>query len=116
MVLEDSTLLAMDAEEILLELGFDTVEVVGTVPAALAVMKRLGRQLAFALLDVNLGDQTSLPVAQALFAAGIPFAFATGYGTGIDLPPEIAEVTAVVPKPYRRQDIAELVGRTLGCG
>ncbi len=116
MVLEDSTLLAMDAEEILLELGFDKVEVVGTVPAALAVMRRLGRQLAFALLDVNLGDQTSLPVAQALFAAGIPFAFATGYGTGIDLPPEIAEVTAVVPKPYRRQDIAELVGRTLGCG
>ena len=113
MVLEDSTLLAMDAEEILLELGFDKVEVVGTVPAALGVMKRLGRQLAFALLDVNLGDQTSMPVALALHKAGLPFAFATGYGTGLDLPPELAEAASVVPKPYRRQDIADLVGRTL---
>ncbi|MBL6081964.1 GAF domain-containing protein [Belnapia sp. T18] len=114
MVLEDSTLLAMDAEEILLDLGFDKVEVVGTVPAALGVMKRLGRQLAFALLDVNLGDQTSLPVALTLHKAGIPFAFATGYGMGLDLPAELAEAASVVPKPYQRQDIAELVGRTLG--
>ncbi|WP_043362319.1 HWE histidine kinase domain-containing protein [Belnapia sp. F-4-1] len=114
MVLEDSTLLAMDAEEILLDLGFDKVEVVGTVPAALGVMKRLGRQLAFALLDVNLGDQTSMPVALALHKAGIPFAFATGYGMGLDLPAELAEAASVVPKPYQRQDIAELVGRTLG--
>ncbi|WP_043338156.1 HWE histidine kinase domain-containing protein [Belnapia moabensis] len=115
MVLEDSTLLAMDAEEILLELGFDKVEVVGTVPAALGVLSRLGRQLAFALLDVNLGDQTSLPAALALHEAGIPFAFATGYGRGLELPPELAEAASVVPKPYRRQDIAELVGRTLRC-
>ncbi|SDC74563.1 HWE histidine kinase domain-containing protein [Belnapia rosea] len=115
MVVEDSTLLAMDAEEILLELGFDKVEVVGTVSAALSVLRRLGNQLAFALLDVNLGEQTSLPAAEALHAAGIPFAFATGYGTGLELPPKLAEVASVVPKPYRRQDIADLVGRTLGC-
>ncbi|MBL6454663.1 GAF domain-containing protein [Belnapia sp. T6] len=116
MVLEDSTLLAMDAEEILLELGFERVETVGTVAAAMAVLERIGSHLAFALLDVNLGNETSLPVAEALHEAGIPFAFATGYGAGLALPPALAEVARVVPKPYRRQDIAELVGRTLSGG
>ena len=116
LLLEDSTLLAMDAEEILLELGFDKVEVRGTVTAALAVVERLGTRIAFALLDVNLGDHTSLPVAEALLRAGVPFAFATSYGKGLDLPPEMAAVAAVVSKPYRRQDIAELVGRMrAGC-
>ena len=32
------------------------------------------------LLDLNLGKQTSLPVAKVLADKGIPFALATGYG------------------------------------
>lgn len=33
-----------------------------------------------AVLDVNLGAETSEPVARRLSEIGIPFAFATGYG------------------------------------
>ena len=32
-----------------------------------------------ALLDVNLSGETVFPVAEALKARGVPFAFATGY-------------------------------------
>jgi CheY-like chemotaxis protein len=113
-VVEDSTLLALDAEEILLALGFDRVEVAGSVAAATAMLERIAGELSFALLDVNLGDSSSLPVAEELHRRGIPFAFATGYGMGIDLPPEMREGVPIIAKPYQRQDIAELVGRAMG--
>jgi two-component sensor histidine kinase/CheY-like chemotaxis protein len=113
MVLEDNALLALDAEEILLSLGFETVEVVGTAMAALDAVVRLDGNVAFALLDMNLGDHTSMVVAEALLDRGVPFAFATGNGKKLDLPPSLAAVAAIVLKPYRKQDIAGLVGRTM---
>jgi light-regulated signal transduction histidine kinase (bacteriophytochrome) len=114
MVLEDQTLLAIDAQEILLDLGFDPVEVVGNARAALELLARINGKLTFALLDVNLGDHTSLPVAQELLRRGIPFAFATGYGQGLQLPAEMVGMAMIVQKPYRRQDIADLVQPTPG--
>jgi ActR/RegA family two-component response regulator len=38
----------------------------------------------FAVLDINLGAGTSLPVAQELSKRNIPFIFATGYGDLLD--------------------------------
>jgi hypothetical protein len=52
-------------------------------------------------------------VAEALLDRGVPFAFATGNGKKLDLPPSLAAVAAIVLKPYRKQDIAGLVGRTM---
>jgi light-regulated signal transduction histidine kinase (bacteriophytochrome) len=110
LLVEDSTLLALDAEEILLKLGFDRVEVAGTVDGAMAAIERAGDNLGFALLDFNLGDATSLLVAEELHRLGVPFAFATGYGQGVQLPPALANAgVPVVAKPYRAGDIAKLV-------
>lgn len=67
-----------------------------------------------ALLDVSLGAAgTSVAVADALAAAGIPFAFVTGYG------PETAAVVAahpgclVIPKPVDRETVALLLAELL---
>ncbi len=111
LLVEDSTLLALDAEEILLKLGFDRVEVAGTADAAIAAIARAGGEFGFALLDFNLGDSTSVPVAEELHRLGVPFA--TGYGQGVQLPPELDGEVTVVAKPYRAGDIAKLVSRTL---
>jgi len=115
LLVEDSTLLALDAEDILLKLGFDRVEVAGTVAAALAAIQQTDEEFGFALLDFNLGDDaTSLPIAEELHRRGVPFAFATGYGKGVQLPPELAGAAPVVAKPYRSGDIAKLVSSALG--
>ncbi|CAA9275700.1 MAG: Phytochrome, two-component sensor histidine kinase [uncultured Acetobacteraceae bacterium] len=113
LLVEDSTLLALDAEEILLKLGFDRVEVASTVAGGTAAVERAAGGFGFALLDFNLGDETSLPIAEELHRRGVPFAFATGYGKGIQLPPELAGTVPVIAKPYRADDIAKLVSRTL---
>ncbi len=116
LLVEDSTLLALDAEEILLKLGFERVEVASTADGALAAIGRVAAAeggLGFALLDFNLGDSTSLPVAEALRQLAVPFAFATGYGKGVQLPSEWAGTVPVAAKPYRMDDIAKLVSRAL---
>jgi ActR/RegA family two-component response regulator len=66
---------------------------------------------SFALLDVNLGSETSLPVARRLSALGVPFAFATGYGESFRIPPELGAVT-MVKKPYT----ADTLRRALAAG
>jgi CheY-like chemotaxis protein len=114
LLVEDSALLALDAEQILLKLGFDRVEVASSVAGALDAIGRAAGKLGFALLDFNLGDSNSLPIAEELRRRGIPFAFATGYGQGVQLPPELAAASVpVVAKPYRADDIAKLVGSAL---
>lgn len=113
LLVEDSTLLALDAEEILLKLGFERVEVAGTAAAGLAAVERAGGDFGFALLDFNLGDSNSIPIAEELHRRGVPFAFATGYGKGVQLPPELAAAAPIIAKPYRAGDIAKLVSRAL---
>ncbi len=96
MLVEDSTLLALDAEEILLKLGFDRIEVASSVDGAMAAIGRAGGGFGFGfgfgfgLLDFNLGASTSLPVTEELHRLGVPFAFAAGYGRGVQLPPGLA--------------------------
>ena len=62
----------------------------------------------FAVLDFNLGSETSERVAAALASAGIAFCYATGYGDAI-----VAQATqapcGVLKKPYSQTDIAAIL-------
>ena len=58
--------------------------------------------LAGALVDINLGDEKGWPVADALAAKNIPFAFTSGGGDVI--PPAHAHRT-LITKPFRISDI-----------
>jgi DNA-binding response OmpR family regulator len=65
-----------------------------------------------AILDVNLGDDTSLPIADLLLSLGVPFIFATGYGEGDTIPPRFSAIH-VVEKPYDSAAILEKVRAVL---
>ena len=78
MILEDNLIIALDAEDMLRDLGAEEVVVHADVASAMAALEM--ESPGFALLDVNLGTETSIPVARALTERGVPFAFATGYG------------------------------------
>jgi DNA-binding LytR/AlgR family response regulator len=56
----------------------------------------------FALLDINLGGENSMPVGHKLSELGVPFIFATGYGERAPVPPELA-AAPVIQKPYTRE-------------
>lgn len=78
MLVEDEAVIAMLTESMLAEIGCDDVVIVGTVPQAIRAIE--SRRPDLAVLDVNLRGQMVLPVAEKLAQAGVPFAFATGYG------------------------------------
>ncbi|MDJ1017604.1 MAG: HWE histidine kinase domain-containing protein [Paracoccaceae bacterium] len=77
LLVEDNAIIAMDTADTLLDVGAYRVETAATVRAALDTLEADG--IDAALLDVNLGRETSRAIAETLLANGIPFAFATGY-------------------------------------
>ncbi|MGB3928225.1 MAG: GAF domain-containing protein, partial [Sphingobium sp.] len=96
LLVEDNMIIAMDGEDALRDLGAEvlTAASVGRAREAIA----LG-PVDLAVLDFNLGSETSLPVADLLAERGVPFIFATGYGDGLELPARFEHI-ALVKKPY----------------
>ncbi|MCY0147878.1 GAF domain-containing protein [Hoeflea sp. G2-23] len=103
LIVEDNMIIALDAEEFVKELGARAVHVVARIEDALAIAANA--MLSFALLDVNLGLETSEPIAADLKNRSIPFAFATGYGDQASLTAKFPDAP-VVQKPYSKADIA----------
>lgn len=113
LVLEDQMLIAMDIESALLERGFGSVTVTSSVREALSVLDSVKPQAA--VLDINLGDSTSLPVAEDLRRRGVPFVFATGYADGGAIPARFSE-TLVVRKPYDVDSVIDALARAIADG
>lgn len=71
-------LVLMAIEDMLGDLGCTSITVAGSIDKALNLVASQSFDLA--TLDVNLSGQRSYPIAKALSAHGVPFAFSTGYG------------------------------------
>ena len=76
LLVEDDPLICLDLEASLAELGA-TVMAVSDVPAALKIVA--AATLDFAVLDFELGVETSEPVARAAMNYGVPFLYLSGY-------------------------------------
>jgi light-regulated signal transduction histidine kinase (bacteriophytochrome) len=97
-IVEDQMLIAMDLEGMLEDAGVRAVSVANSVREALAKLEQVTPDVA--VLDVNLGDETSIPIAEELARRAVPFVFATGYGEQSDLIAGFPGVP-VVRKPYQ---------------
>jgi DNA-binding response OmpR family regulator len=80
LVVEDSFLIAHSLTKMLRELG---CLVVGPAPSVAAAREAMSGGCDAAILDVNLGAETSIPIAQDLAAQGTPFIFVTGYSSPV---------------------------------
>lgn len=111
LLVEDQMLIAMDAEMMLADMGFANIVTVGTSSEALGRLRTF--QPAAAVLDVNLGLDTSIAVAAELRRMGTPFVFATGYGDSSIIPPELADIR-VVRKPYSADELGTAILHLIG--
>jgi light-regulated signal transduction histidine kinase (bacteriophytochrome) len=103
LLVEDSMIIALDSEDALRMLGAAAVLVAASSTQARIVLDQ--GPIDWAVLDFNLGNETSLGVAAELTERGVPFVFATGYGDSIDLPSTFKDVN-IVKKPYSVADLA----------
>nr|WP_283805712.1 response regulator [Bradyrhizobium liaoningense] len=106
-MVEDEMLIVMMIEDMLAALGCKSVTSAATVDKALALID--AQIVDFALLDMNLNGEDSYPVAEALFARGIPFAYSTGNtGQGVsDSNPD----RVVLKKPFKFEDLVATLTR-----
>ena len=88
LVVEDESLVALDIENMLEEMGCKVVASVPRLVRALDLASRLDFDLA--VLDINLAGEVVYPLAFRLAVRGIPFVFSTGYGTST-LPEELRD-------------------------
>ena len=109
LVVEDEILVAMLIEDMLADLGFEVLGPAMRLDAALKMA--LDESFDVAVLDVNLANEQSFPVAQLLQERGIPFLFATGYGLrGLD--ERFKEVTTL-QKPFEPDQLANAISLAL---
>jgi len=97
LLVEDQLVIALDAEDMLGAIGAEHVISVASVEDALQAIAR--HPPTIAILDVNLGTDDSLPVADELARLGIPFIFATGYGDTAMIPGRFRDLP-IIRKPY----------------
>ncbi|HEY1750447.1 MAG TPA: response regulator [Caulobacteraceae bacterium] len=105
LVVEDEGLVAMMLEDLLDDLGCQVACSASSVVQALDWLEAGGEADA-ALLDVNLGGEPVFPVAEALTARGVPFAFTTGYGESHD--PRF-KAAVLLGKPIRLERLQEVL-------
>ncbi|KAB0680398.1 HWE histidine kinase domain-containing protein [Aureimonas leprariae] len=110
LVVEDNMLISLDAEQMLVDLGMQRVFLAASVADARKVLSE--EAISFALLDVNLGSETSFPLVANLAERNIPFVFATGYGEQVDLPAENGPVRAL-KKPFSAEQLQAAVSDIL---
>jgi light-regulated signal transduction histidine kinase (bacteriophytochrome)/CheY-like chemotaxis protein len=108
LLLEDNLIVAMDGEDIFLQLGAHRVTLSPNVAQAFEAID--SHDFDLAVLDVHLGEETSVSVAERLAAKGTPVIVATGYGEGV---PQAygAFAATVLQKPYTIESVAGAVGR-----
>jgi light-regulated signal transduction histidine kinase (bacteriophytochrome) len=97
LLLEDNLIVALEAEDLLLKLGASAVRMASNLATAAQIMDE--ETLDFAVLDINLGIETTLNFAVRLRDANMPFIFASGYGQETRLG-EPHQSALVVSKPY----------------
>ena len=85
-------------------LGYEVLGPAPTTEAAIALLDH--PNLAFAVLDINLGSEDSIPVARALREREIPFLFITGYDS---VAAAEFEGIQVIRKPASSSQITEAI-------
>lgn len=109
LIVEDEGAVAFMLEEMLEDLGCDVAASVATVARARDTARSTAIDVA--LLDVNLGDETTFELARELAGAGTPFVFSTGYGRG-GLPPDLVH-REVLTKPFTAADLERALAGVL---
>lgn len=110
LLVEDQTIIALDTESMLRDLGASSVVSFTTAEAAVGWLANATADIG--ILDISLGSSTSFPVADALQQLRVPFVFTTGYGDSGNIPDRFLDVP-IVRKPYTIEALADAIAKCL---
>jgi DNA-binding response OmpR family regulator len=110
LVVEDEALVAIEIEHALTEAGFDVVGPARSVSVALDLLNRYGCNAA--VLDINLGRETSEAIAIELTANETPFVTLSGYSS--EQHHSVFAGAPALRKPLRLQFLVSEIKRCIG--
>jgi len=102
---EDEVMIRLMVADMLVELGYSIAAETGDVKQALQLAETTPFDLA--ILDVNVNGRTIAPVADLLSAKGVPFIFATGYGSSAL--PEAYRNRPALEKPFQLEALSRAI-------
>jgi len=114
LVAEDETLIAMVVEDMLTELGYELAGSAHSVQGAMQVISG-GEAINAAILDIELSDGVSWPIAAALQQGNVPFAFSSGHGADAKIDTRFANAP-VLDKPFDTAALGDVLHQLLNAG
>lgn len=108
LLVEDEYLLALYLSDLLEDMGAEVLGPVACVSDALDLIDK-APEIDAAILDVNLGGEAVFPVADALLARHVPFAFASGFDP--ELMPQRFRDIDVCQKPIDEAVVKQAIAR-----
>lgn len=107
LVVEDEIMVAMYVEDLLTDLGYEVAAIATGLEQALPLAR--DGLFDFAVLDINLAGRLSFPIADVLRERGIPFLFASSYGSkGVS---EDYRGAIRIQKPFIGRDLAQAISK-----
>lgn len=109
LIVEDEILILMMIEDMLTDLGCESIAVASKVDQAITLVE--GQVFDAAMLDVNLNGIASYPIADALTARRVPYFFSTG--NGVKDMKEGYRDQDVLKKPFTFDQLSNMFSRSL---
>ncbi len=110
LIVEDSYIIFMDLEDIVMSMGFNFVDQASNLEQAREHLER--RRYRLALLDLRLGNDSSTAVIRRLKTLKIPFAVTSGFNHDDDLAAGLGNIP-VIQKPYVIDRVKETIIKLL---
>jgi DNA-binding response OmpR family regulator len=107
LIVEDEPLLALDLEAQLEDAGYSNIDIATNVADALQIIRQNTPDVA--VLDINLGTETSELVGKMLRAQDLPFVVISAYSDSINMP-VFADAPRLV-KPVRIHLLLDMLKR-----
>jgi DNA-binding NarL/FixJ family response regulator len=104
LIVEDEFLIAMQLKRIIQDLGGRVLGPVSSVVAGTEMLQNSAVDAA--VVDINLGKESSASLAEELLARGIPLVLATGYSEDM-LPDRLAQVPRIA-KQYTKSGFQQI--------
>ena len=110
LIVEDNYLILMDLEDMVRTSGFKIIDLATNLAQAKELLKTSKYRIV--LLDLKLGNESSMPLVQMLKMQKIPFALTTGYVVEVDSS-SLFHGIPVISKPYAISTVNQIVGKLL---
>ena len=109
LIIEDEMLILMMIEDMLADLGCESVSVASKIGQAITLID--GQVFDAAMVDLNLSGVESYPIADALMARDVPYFFSTGSSVA-NIRHGYREQD-VLKKPFTFDQLSDMLSRSL---